>query len=1161
MSNSTKTRDSALNAIKRYMAKSIDEAFTMDAENIASYLQLLSEQWVRFNVAQDAVEITCGADVIEIEENVRIQAETWYSTTSANFNRVKNCRTKSQDSSTKASVSAVIRLPKMELPTFSGDSTEWIGFFDAFSSLVDNNSALSDGQKLHYLRSCLKNDALKIISGFKICDANYVEAWGLLTSRYKVIRVIVESHLRALAEIKRATHDNADAIKGVIDAFQQHICELKALGRPIDFWDDWLVHEVVSKLAFETRKQWELSLVSDDPPSFEQLITFLEIRCRSLSMFSSSTTSVPIKVKTASASKSTNVFHAVSKQSNVCAYCSGPHKIYSSEKFRELDLSTKSQFVKQGRICFNCLSSGHYKDRCNSASTCRMCKQRHHTLLHGALQSTTVPAVNNYIGNATHSLCVADATSKVSAKTFELPASVDVPRVSSCLNSSSNPPIAVERVVLLSTALVKVRDCSGNWQPARALFDSGSHASFVTEACVQRLGLPRSTSEVNITGIGSAQGGRARGEVSLSLSSFSTNQCFTVKTLILSKITSDLPTQTITTSSWPHIRGLFLADPHFMKPGRVDILIGMDVMDQLICTELRKGPSGAPMAQLTVFGWTLFGSVNGSEPDMLRLQSLHCDVHLDRALNKLWELEEAPQKTYLTHEERYCEDHFETTHRREPNGQFVVELPLKPDVALGESRNFAIRNLLRLERRLACDSDLRLRYNEFMNELIDMKHMQVTSDTMNPTYYMPHHPVLKESSTTTKFRVVFNASAKSTSGNSLNDALFIGPQLQEDLYSILLRFRTHRYAVTADVAKMYRQICVSLKHADLQRIVWRSHPSLPIQDFRMVRVTYGVAAASHLAVRSLQQTARDSSNGCAMAVSVILKDFYMDDLLTGTSSKEELRLLQQNISKRMFLSDASTLFDPLGLLAPATINSKIWFQDIWRTKVGWDDIIPESIATKWLEHRIELKQLAHLKVNRWFGTEVAGSFTQLHVFADASERAYAAVLYARTTQSDGSITVSLISSKTKVAPLKPTTLPRLELCAAHLAAKLVRSVLHCWSELRYPLFAWTDSTITLAWLQAHPSRWVTFIANRVADIQEVLPPGCWNHVRSEQNPADCASRGITPSELLRHQLWWAGPIFLKSTEQLWKQKKSKEHTTELSIRNSIRAPVTNSKYY
>ncbi|XP_036342704.1 uncharacterized protein LOC118751984 [Rhagoletis pomonella] len=487
------------------------------------------------------------------------------------------------------------------------------------------------------------------------------------------------------------------------------------------------------------------------------------------------------------------------------------------------------------------------------------------------------------------------------------------------------------------------------------------------------------------------------------------------------------------------------------------------------------------MTQRTVFGWTLFGSLHGAGPTAPRLQSLHCDVHLERALTRLWELEEAPQKTHLTYEERFCEDHFDTTHRRAPIGRFIVELPLKPDVPLGDSRDLAVQNLLRLERRLARDVDLRLRYNEFMKELIDMNHMQIASETLNQTYYMPHHPVIKESSITTKLRVVFNASAKSSSGNSLNDALFVGPQLQQDLYTILIRFRTHRFAVTADIAKMYRQICVSSKHADLQRIVWRSDPSLPIQDFRMVRVTYGVSAASHLAVRSLQQTARYSSNGCVRAVNVILKDFYMDDLLSGASSKEELLLLQQRVSeilresgfelrkwasncaqlnasisnaaenishyivddkdvhalgliwntegdhftftvslkqppvsltKRAFLSDASTLFDPLGLLAPATIKSKMWFQDIWRTRVGWDGLITESIATKWLEHRIELQQLAHLKVNRWLGTEVSGSFTQLHVFADASERAYSAVMYARTSQSDGTITVALISSKT-----------------------------------------------------------------------------------------------------------------------------------------------------
>ncbi|XP_036344878.1 uncharacterized protein LOC118754125 [Rhagoletis pomonella] len=323
----------------------------------------------------------------------------------------------------------------------------------------------------------------------------------------------------------------------------------------------------------------------------------------------------------------------------------------------------------------------------------------------------------------------------------------------------------------------------------------------------------------------------------------------------------------------------------------------MDVMDRLVFSDLRKGPSGTPMTQRTVFGWTLFGSVDGSHPATPRVHSVHCEVTLERALTRLWELEEAPQKTHLTHDDSFCENHFESTHRRASDDRFIVELPLKSDVPLGDSRTFAVQNLIRLERRLARDNDLRVRYNEFMQELIDMRHMEPASKTSIPVYYMPHQPVVKESSVTTKLRVIFNASAKSATGNSLTDALFVGLQLQQDLFSILTRFRTHRYGVTADVAKMYRQVCVSPKHIDLQRIVWRRDPLLPIQDYHMLRVTYGVAAASHLAVKSLQQTARYSSNSCQKAVAVILNDFYMDDLLTGASCRKELQSLQQNVSE------------------------------------------------------------------------------------------------------------------------------------------------------------------------------------------------------------------------------------------------------------------------
>ncbi|XP_036347063.1 uncharacterized protein LOC118756404, partial [Rhagoletis pomonella] len=1035
MSSSVKTRDSALNAIKRYMTKSKDEAFLMDVDTVSSYLQLLNEQWVRFTAAQDDVETSCGSDNVEVQENARIQGETWYAEALANFKRVQKCRAEppTQPAATSASVSAAIRLPKMDLPTFSGDSTDWVAFYDAFCSLVDTNTALSDGQKLHYLRSCLKGDALSIISGFKICDANYTEAWDLLKSRYKVMRVIVEAHLRAIADVRKASGDTADAIKGVLDAIQQHIRELKALGRPVDFWDDWLVHNTVNKLAFETRKQWELSLISDEPPTFEQLTMFLEIRCRSLAMITApapqATTIKPTTYKYAA--KSTKVFHAIPEQNPArCTYCNAAHKIYSCDKFRSLDFTAKSKFIKESKACLNCLSPGHYKERCNSSAACRICHQRHHTLLHSNTHSpaATSAHVVDAIAAASNPASVSNHATGSSATALAVNSAAS--HVSSCLSAGSIPLPATQKSVILSTALVKIRDCAGHWQTARLLFDTGSHASFVTEACVQRLGLTRSSSSVFVTGICSSQGGRCRGETLLTLSSNCSDKCYDITALILPKITNDLPTQTLSVSSWPHIQGLFLADPNFAKPGRIDVLVGMDVMDQLICVELRKGPSGTPMAQKTVFGWTLFGNVDSLGSPTPSLQSLHCDVQLDRALARLWELEDSPQKQHLTHEENFCENHFNSTHQRMPDGRFVVELPLKPNTVLGESRNFAIRNLLCIERRLASNSDLRLRYDEFMRELIDMGHMEEVFETTSEVYYMPHHPVIKESSVTTKLRVVFNASAKTTTGNSLNDALFVGPQLQQDLYSILLRFRTHRYAVTADVAKMYRQVCVSSKHVDLQRIVWRPDPSSPIRDYRMLRVTYGVAAASHLAVKALQQTAKCTTNGCKKAVDAILNDFYMDDLLTGASCKSQLRLLQQNVSeilqeggfelrkwasncaelkeiiskssqtishyivdgkdvhalgliwniegdyftfavdlkeppailtKRAFLSDASILFDPLGLLAPVTICSKMWFQDIWRAEVGWDDLIPDTIANLWVDHRVQLQKLVDLK--------------------------------------------------------------------------------------------------------------------------------------------------------------------------------------------------------
>ena len=141
---------------------------------------------------------------------------------------------------------------------------------------------------------------------------------------------------------------------------------------------------------------------------------------------------------------------------------------------------------------------------------------------------------------------------------------------------------------------------------------------------------------------------------------------------------------------------------------------------------------------------------------------------------------------------------------------------------------------------------------------------------------------------------------------------------------------------------------------------------------------------------------------------------------------------------------------------------------------------------------------------------------QLHGFSDASEAAYAGVVYLRLTDSNGRVHTSLVTSKTKVAPIKRLTLPRLELCGANLLAHLLY---HVKDSLNIPLqdvYAWTDSTIVLSWLDGNPRRFKTYVGNRISCIMELIPTKHWRHVSGLQNPADCASRGLFPSELLEH---------------------------------------------
>ena len=240
-------------------------------------------------------------------------------------------------------------------------------------------------------------------------------------------------------------------------------------------------------------------------------------------------------------------------------------------------------------------------------------------------------------------------------------------------------------------------------------------------------------------------------------------------------------------------------------------------------------------------------------------------------------------------------------------------------------------------------------------------------------------------------------------------------------------------------------------------------------------------------------------------------------------------------TKRKILSEFAKLFDPLGWLSPTTFQLKSFLQILWMDKLSWDETLSLNILEQYGRFRHQLKELEKIKLERRVFAAPFSSSLELHVFCDASTTAYAAFVYVRE-QMDDRVHTQMLTAKTRVAPIKTLCVPRLEICAALLGAQLFQAVKEAINDNRFPnpkVFAWTNSQVTLAWIKDIPRKWKTFVANRVTKIQSIIPSENWKFVPTEDNPADCASRGISADKLVNHQLWWKGPNWLRQDEQFW----------------------------
>ena len=445
----------------------------------------------------------------------------------------------------------------------------------------------------------------------------------------------------------------------------------------------------------------------------------------------------------------------------------------------------------------------------------------------------------------------------------------------------------------------------------------------------------------------------------------------------------------------------------------------------------------------------------------------------------------------------------------------------------------------------------------------------------------------------------------------MNKSLLVGPDLLQNLIFVLLRFRQHKHAVSADIEGMFLQVGVREEDQPSLRFLWREDPTSSVVVHQYTRHIFGARDSPTCTNFALQKTASDNKAEYPEAASAVVQKFYMDDYLDSFQNRDDAlklgrdltsllklggfrltkfvsnvpdvttaldpdnresnssvkdicaspdqsshvlglewdhvkdtlvvsrgvdRPLDKAITERTVLSFVSSVFDPIGLVAPYTAKARLLLKDIWRISgQKWDDDLAEEIKKQFLEWRSGIHLLGSLTIPRSYFTEPFDRI-ELHMFGDSSQDVFCAVAFLRARLvSSHQTELAFVFGKARVPPMKALSIPKLELQAALLATRLKEEILKGLTFKVTDIFMWTDSTTVLQWLHSC-SKLPVFVGNRTGEILESTTTDQWHHILSGDNPADTGTRWIS-SEALKESSWVNGPSILRTTDWPFKPDK------------------------
>ncbi|XP_062393459.1 uncharacterized protein LOC134080863 [Sardina pilchardus] len=706
-----------------------------------------------------------------------------------------------------------------------------------------------------------------------------------------------------------------------------------------------------------------------------------------------------------------------------------------------------------------------------------------------------------------------------------------------------------------------------------------------------------------------------------------------------------------------HLESIAHLIPPLDPDAQILFLLGRDILQVHKVREQHNGPRNAPYAQRLDLGWVVVGEVclggahkpttvsayhtnilGNGRPSIFRPCLNHISLKESLNAERVSKTPLFPQYAPASHPSHSrsstCESTlgstvFERTEDDDKTGpsiedklfiqimdkemfmddmnSWVAPLPFRsPRSRLPNNKEQALSRLTSLCRMLSKKPKMKEHFVAFMEKIFNHHHAELAPPLQEreECWYLPtfgvYHPRKPD-----QIRVVFDSSARQH-GVSLNDVLLTGPDLNNSLLGVLIRFRREPVAITADIEQMFHSFVVREDHRNFLRFLWfrDNDTSKDIVEYRMRVHVFGNSPSPAVAMYGLRRAAlHGEAEFGANAKRFVQRDFYVDDGLKSLPSVAEaidllkatqdmlaisnLRLhkiasnspavmeafpsddyakdlkdldlqidsppIQRSLglswnlqndtftfrvansdkpfTRRGVLATVNSLFDPLGLVAPITIRGKLLLRELTSTTVDWDAPLSTEKEAEWNAWRDSLQDLEQFETPRAYTVASLSNSVrkEVHVFADASIQAIAAVAYLKVTDSDGMCHVGFIMGKAKLAPLPNHTVPRLELCAAVLAVDVAELIVQ---ELDYKpdsLKFYTDSKVVLGYICNVTRRFYLYVSNRVQKIRKYTLPEQWHYVPTSLNPADVATRSV-PAARLAETIWLTGPTFLQHPE-------------------------------